>query len=290
MSHSAALFRAANLRIMDYPFDAALASALRVCDEAVVVVAQSEDDTHAWVQALARRYPGRVTVRETIFVYDRMWQQRWWELAASLTDAEWLMYHDADESIHPRHADTLRQLMAQDEVMLIRFPYIHLYATAGYYMAHGFYSHNTRLGRRSAGYAMVNWCTDQTPKHAACAMVANENGRQVDAHQPNRQGLVNVQTPMLHYGWCRTPQALAISQTKHRAWYSDGAGLEDGHVPDVPSHHFRLGEMIANGRVARYAGDHPADLDRWLDAHRDGWAQLETELAETVTQEIPAHE
>lgn len=276
MTHSAALLRAANLQLLDYPFAAALASALRVCDEAVVVVGQSQDDTLAIVRQTAKAYGERVIIQEAIFTYDRLWQQRWWELAASLTNAEWLMYHDADEVIHPRHAEYLRWLMTRTDVRLIRFPFVHLYATPGYYMARGFLTHNTRLGRRSAGYAMVNWCTDATPKHAACAMVVNEGGRQVDAHDPRLAGSVTADAvPVLHYGWCRSAQALAISQAKHRAWYADGAGLEDGRLPDVAPYDFRLDEMLITGRVACYAGGHSADLDDWFSAHQETWDELE---------------
>lgn len=273
---SAALFRASNLRRMDYPFTAALASALAICDEAVVVVGQSEDDTLGFVQQAALPYGGRVTIEQTTFVFDRGWQERWWQQATGLTDAEWLLWLDADEVIHPRQAPAIQRLMQEPGVRLIRFPFIHLYGTARWYVARGWLTHNTRLGRRSAGYRMVNLRHDRNPGAAACAVMVSEDGLERDAHQPTCRGLVTVEDiPVVHYGWCRHAQALAISQAKHFAWYANGDGLADGHIPSVAPHDFAMLERLRTGMIAPYTGNHAPAMQAWLDAHIAAWQQLE---------------
>lgn len=291
MAESAALFRASNLVKLDYPFAAALASALRVCDEAVVVVGQSEDNTLQLVREQAARYPRRVKVQTETFVFDRMWQEKWWNLAASLTDADWLMYHDADEAIHPRFAAELRATMRLPHVRLIRLPYVHFYGTRNWRVQErrGFYEHNTRLGRRSAGYRMVNLRHDDNPGAAACAMMVEEGGKTLDAHSPYRAGLVTLEhSPMLHYGWCRTARALAISQAKHHAWYADGAGLEDGRIPDVQPYDFQMGERVRSGFLARYNGDHPPEMTAWFQRHFYAWEALDLEANEAMRQAVSA--
>lgn len=277
MANSAALFRASNLVAMDYPFAGALASALAICDEAVVIVGQSEDQTLQMVRMEAARYPGRVKVQTDTFHFDRLWQEKWWNQAAALTDADWLMYHDADEAIHPRFAAELRATMELPHVRLIRFPYVHLYGTNQWRVrpGKGFYEHNTRLGRRSAGYRMVNLRRDDNPGAAACAMLVDEGGYAQDAHHPGRAGLVTLEhMPILHYGWCRTARALAISQAKHNAWYADGAGLEDGHLPEVEPYDFRMAERMRTGFLARYNGDHPPEMAAWFGRHFYAWGAL----------------
>lgn len=279
MSSAAALFRASNLLIMDYPFDAALASALAVCDEAVVIVGQSEDATRDWVYALQNEHGrDRVHVQETIFQFDLGWQERWWNEAQALTRAEWLWFIDADELVHEDHHDRVRQALAS-EADLINVRFVHLYATDHWQVAQGFLTNNTRLGRRSVDFRMVNLATNGR-KASACAMRATLAGEEINAHTYDGPEIVRLAVPILHYGWARFAQALAISQTKHHAWYANGNGLQDGHVPEVPPYRFDLAGMHGAGRLAPYSDTHPALLDDWRQAHRTVWEGLDAELEE----------
>jgi hypothetical protein len=217
----------------------------------------------------------RVKVIEDTFTYDRGWQERWWDLASSATDAEWLMYIDADEAIHEDDAPRLRELMKQPEIGLIRFPFIHFYATKDYRI-HMPLTHNTRLGRRSAGYRMRNWCSDERPKSSACAMVLQTPNGERSAHTWPGKELVNVDATFYHYGWCRDARALSISQAKHKAWYADGAGLEDGNLPEVTPYDFRLADRLVDGRVECWEPrHHPGAMDGWFIDHQEAWAELE---------------
>jgi hypothetical protein len=209
------------------------------------------------------------------FVYDRGWQERWWEYAVSLTDAEWLMYHDADEVFHEDDIVEIRATMARPEIELISFPYLHFYMTPRW--TRNFYPHNTRLGRRSAGYRMRNWCSDETPNWPACQMVFGPNEKEAHGHRgPN---IAVLDTPFYHYSWCRDTTALRISQMKHVDWYRDGErfGLTDGSVPDVEPHDFldEIGQLVEQGRVQPYDGPHPAIMRDWFASHETQWAQLE---------------
>lgn len=264
---SCALFRAANLEILDYPFYAAVRSALNICDEAVIVVSDSYDGTTAKMEQLAAEYRPRVKVVRDTFVYDRGWQERWWNTAASATGADWLMYIDMDEIIDPRYAPALRTLMQRPNLKLIRFPFTDFYATENFTISFE-RKFNTRLGRRSAGYKMINH-----PHGAACHMVY-DGGE--DAHLSKEA--LTVDFPILHYGWCRDAQALAMSQRKHHAWYADGDGLEDGRLPDVEPFDFELAANMEAGRVRPYEGTHPEIIRPWLDQHTAVWHELEKQV------------
>lgn len=266
MAHSCALMRAANLRILDYPFEAALASALSICDEAVVIVSESQDDTDARVHGLARQYLGRVLVAHQTFLYDRGWQERWWGFASRLCEpAEWLLWLDADEVIAPEHAPALRKQMADENVPLIRFPFVHFYATPRYEIEFAL-THNTRLGRRSAGFRMVN-----APGGAACHVITDDC--------PNAHGApdaVTVELPILHYGWCRDAQALAISQAKQAAWY--GNGNKNGQVSQAVPYNFELAAHLRSGRARLYTSQHPEYLNEWFAEHETAWQAIESEV------------
>jgi hypothetical protein len=274
MTHSAALFRAHNVQILDYPIAGAIASALSVCDEAVVVTQPSADDTLSILCDQQERWGRRVRIILHKWTYNRQWQEDVWNIGMLCTDAEWLMYHDADEAV--LDPEPIRDLMANSEVNLIRFPFIHLYATANYEISFKL-THNTRLGRRSAGYRMRNWCTDEHPKRATCQMVFGP--KELNAHIPRTDvGLVTTEVPILHYGWCRDAWALATSQSKLKAWYADGGGLEDGRIPDVEPYDFHLGEQLAAGRAKPYVGVHPGYMADWFDRHEAEWEGIEVNV------------
>lgn len=271
---SAALFRAANLQILDYPFDAALASALSICDEAIIVVSNSEDDTIDWVISLQALHGwDRVKVAYQKFIYDRGWQERWWQFAASLTNADWLMYIDADECIHEDDAPAIRQLMADPAIGLIRIELCNFYGTAWHRQVKDTVLQQARLGRRSRGWQMQNWCSDEHPDWPACQMVYGGK----EAHS-EYQGDDVANGPMLyHYGHCRDAQALAISNAKHLAWYRDGDGLENGRIPEVEPWRFNLAGTLPRGVVIPFEGSHPAVMAGWLEDHAEAWQQLEAQ-------------
>jgi hypothetical protein len=64
---------------------------------------------------------------------------------------------------------------------------------------------------------------------------------------------------------------MAISQTKHRAWYADGDGLEDGHIPDVERWDPDWERMFEIEKIAPYKDKHPAVMEGWFETHEVLW-------------------
>jgi hypothetical protein len=276
MEKSAALFRASNLVAMDYPLTAALASALQICDQAVVVIGPCFDETCDLVHDLqAEHGHSRVLIRGQLWKFDRTWQERVWDWGAEMVpDAEWLMYHDADEAICESSVPAIHTAMADPDIWLISFPYVHHYCTPDYEHLAPFYPRNTRLGRRSRGYRMRNWCSDETPNHAVCQMVYGDDER--NAHACRDEHVALLETPIHHYGWCRNGHAMALSNVKHRAWYADGDGWEDGHLEEMERpYDFKLQEKLTAGQVVQYDGPHPAVMADWFAAHEEEWEGID---------------
>lgn len=280
MADSAVFFRAANIRALDYPYAAAIESALRIVDEACVVVGQSEDSTHRSIRRLVEMHPGRIKVREERFVFDLGWQERWWNWCREMTDADWHLWLDLDEVIHEDDAPAIRDLMQRPSLKLISFPFVHLYGTPQWREQGVFLTHNTRLGRASAGYRMRNWRSAERPQAAACAAVVQYYGREVNAHTYKGRAIEHSDAPIMHYGWARSAMALARSQAKQFAWYADGGRLKDGRMPQVEPRDFEMATHRASGRIVPYDGPHDPGLAHWFGAHAAEWAVREAEASQ----------
>lgn len=276
-NRSAALFRASNVQIMDYCLPASVASALQVCDEAVIVADEnSQDDTLALAYKLRSEYgKGQVTVLERTWEWDRMWQEKVWNWGMEATDADWLMYHDADEALHENDVGHIRDLMKNSEMSLIGFHYIHLYGTPRF-RASAFYPYNTRLGRRSAGYRMRNWCSDETPNRSVCEMVWTED--EIDSHHYRGPEFAWAGGPMYHYGWCRDALVLGNAHARASDWYADGKQYANALPTDKQPLQFNLGERLRDGKIERFGGTRPAVMAEWFAKHEIRWANLEVGL------------
>lgn len=101
-----------NAQRLDYPFVEAIRSALPVCDEFVVVVGQSDDDTLEMVRSI--EHP-RLRIVETVWsekVRPRkclLAQQT--NIGLHLCQGDWCLYVQANEVIHERSHPVLRELM-----------------------------------------------------------------------------------------------------------------------------------------------------------------------------------
>ncbi len=264
MTHATAFFRAFDINVLDYPWEAALNSALDWCDEIIVVAGtNSTDDT---IPALCDFQAGigdEVTIATThIDFSDRMWQENWWKLCSQLVDpsSDWHVWLDLDELVaQPIEA---REALNRQDIDLIRFPFHHLFGSTSEENIRFPLTHNTRAGRTRIGYRMVN-----RKDGAACAAIYGPD--ETNAHHNDNPNMVTLETPILHYGWCRNAEALAESQRRHHVWY----GKEVSKFWNR-RFNFDLAGRRLRGDLIPYVGGHPHHLNRWQEAHKTEWKAL----------------
>ncbi len=260
---------------MDYPFREAIESALCFADEAIIVCdTRSTDGTPGAVADLAAENPGRVIPVYFDFTFDRLWQEKAWVAAAAETTADWHIWLDLDELIHEDHHAELRAIMADPDAHLVNLPFVHLYGTPKWRKSLKNIWCNTRFGRQSQGYQMVNMCSDKHPEHT-CVFV-EYNGS--NAHFVENEHMRRLpHAPIIHYGWARTAKSLAIGRAKHLDWYADGEKYADGRIPDVGDYDFDMEAKVAAGEIIAYDGPHPAHAQPWLELHEAEWQELDNQ-------------
>ncbi|WP_266364393.1 glycosyltransferase family 2 protein [Tellurirhabdus rosea] len=205
-----------NARKYDYPIVEAITSILPVCDEFVVAVGQSDDDTRAMIEAIdsskirildtvwddSLREGGRVLAAET----DKA-------LAAISPDADWAFYIQGDEVMHERYLPVVHQAMEQylnqPEVEGLLFQYKHFYGSYRYVAdSRRWYRREIRIVRNTG-------------------QVASYRDAQGFRTKDNRKLAVRlIDAVMYHYGWVRPPQTQRDKRADFEKYWTPDSGME----------------------------------------------------------------
>ncbi|HPE57285.1 MAG TPA: hypothetical protein P5514_09790 [Bacteroidales bacterium] len=200
-----------NAILFDYPIVEAIRSILPICDEVVVAVGKSEDDTRnliaqinpkvriidtVWDESL--REGGRVLAVET----DKAFQ-------AVSADSDWAFYIQGDEVIHEKYLDEVYQNMDKwkdhPKVEGLLFNYLHFYGSYDYVGSSlKWYSHEIRVVR--------NYKSIYSFRDAQGFKIGNNRRLRVKP----------LDAYMYHYGWVKDPRAMQRKQENfQKHWHDD---------------------------------------------------------------------
>ncbi|MBD2768411.1 glycosyltransferase family 2 protein [Hymenobacter sp. BT664] len=196
----------------DYPVLESIHSLLPLCDEIVVAVGQSDDDTLGLIRSIGSpkirivetvwddrlRTGGRVLAVET----DKA-------LAAVPADADWAIYLQADEVLHEADYPAIRAGMERwagdPKVEGLLLSYRHFYGSYDYVGdSYRWYRREIRIVRPGIGVQSYR----------------DAQGFRVDGTRKLRVKLLAA--TVHHYGWVKTPAAMQRKQESFgKLWHSD---------------------------------------------------------------------
>lgn len=196
----------------DYPIVEAITSILPLCDEFIVSVGNSDDDTLALIQSIdspkikivqsvwddTLREGGRVLAVETDKAYQHI-----------APDADWAFYIQADEVVHEQYHANIRAAMQQykddKQVDGLLFNYLHFYGSYSYVAdAYNWYRKEIRIVRKR----------NDIYSHGDAQGFRKGEGEKLAVKQ--------VDAYVYHYGWVKDPQAQQRKQeTFHKLWHDD---------------------------------------------------------------------
>lgn len=227
--------------LYDYPFLESLLSLLPLCDEVIVAVGASEDDTRARIESL-----GSPKIRIIPTVWDDairtggaiLAQQT--NIALDAVTGDWAIYLQADELLHEEDYDRIRSAMAESQadrrVEGLLFSYNHFY---------GDYRHvgNSRRWYRKEiriirpGIGVRSWGDAQGFRLGTRKLRVKE-----------------VDASVYHYGWVRPPKIQQAKQRSfHRLWHPDD--WVASHVGTASDYNYHDG-----GNLVLFPGTHPAPM------------------------------
>lgn len=196
----------------DYPVIEAITSILPICDEFVVGVGNSDDETKKLIQSIAsdkiriietvwddsKREGGLVLSIETNKVFD-----------AIGSDTDWCFYIQSDECVHENDLHTIQETMLKykddKDVQGLLFNYKHFY---GHYNFIG-------AGRR--------WYSKEIriiKNDKAIRSYKDAQGFRTSDNQKLK--VKQIAASIHHYGWVKSPKAQQAKQENfHKMWHDD---------------------------------------------------------------------
>jgi hypothetical protein len=223
----------------DYPFLESMRSLLPLCDEIVIAVGRSEDNTLNQIQSL---HSSKIKILETV------WNESLREsgsilsqqtnLALDQTQSDWAIYLQADEVLHEDSYSIIKEAMLRykdvEEVEGLLFNYKHFYGSYRYVgNSRRWYRHEIRLVRPQSG--VRSW---------GDAQGFRINGKKLRVK--------HIDAAIYHYGWVKPPEIQQLKQKYfNKLWHADE--WIDRHVGNASEYNYKQG-----GKLLEYDGSHPA--------------------------------
>jgi hypothetical protein len=195
----------------DYPIIEAITSILPICDEVIVAVGNSEDDTLGLIQSINSpkikiiktvwdeniREGGKVLANETNKAF-----------AAISPDSDWAFYIQGDEVIHEKYLPEIKLAMHKyvdyKNIDGLLFKYKHFYGSYDYV------GNSKQWYRKEIRIIKNNPCISSYRD----AQGFRKDGKKLLVKE--------IDAFVYHYGWVKPPSAQqAKQQTFHKMWHSD---------------------------------------------------------------------
>ncbi|MBI4535655.1 MAG: glycosyltransferase family 2 protein [Ignavibacteriae bacterium] len=225
---------------LGYPVVEAVSSILDLCDEFILNVGKSEDDTLQLVRAVAS---------PKLKIIEREWDlslRNGGELISVETNealkrciGDWCFYIQADEVLHERYHPVVRSAMEKyfldDRVEGLQFGYKHFYGSYEYYQDNyrNWYVKECRVVRRRPD--IISWGDGMDFRHADGSKIRVER---IDAE-------------IYHYGWVRPPAVMHMKDVSFNTLYHSDDEVQR-RIPGVDGTYRDLGNL------KRFTGSHPA--------------------------------
>ncbi|MEZ4945385.1 MAG: glycosyltransferase family 2 protein [Cyclobacteriaceae bacterium] len=234
----------------DYPVVEAITSILPLCDEFIVALGNSEDSTRELIQSINS---------PKIKIIDTVWDDALREGGQTFAietnkafesisfDADWAFYIQADEVVHEKYHENIRQAMNKykddKRVEGLLFNYIHFYGSYDYLGdAYRWYRREVRIIKNDKSIASYKDAQGFRKKPNI-----KINAKLIDAY-------------IYHYGWVRDPRKMQGKRRSFNHFYFDDEWIEK-NVGEAES--FDYSEIDA---LRKFDGTHPKVMQPRIEA------------------------
>lgn len=241
-----------NAVIYDYPVVASIRSILPLCDDFVVAVGKSDDDTLQLIRDIA---PDKIKIIET--TWDDSLRTGGKVLAEETNkafraigeDTDWCFYIQGDEVVHEKYLDIIREGMQQwkddKQVDGLLFKYMHFYGSYDYVGSSSrWYPNEIRIVRNDK------------------SIYSYRDAQGFRKGDDKKLKVKPLDAYIYHYGWVKDPRAMQRKQEIfHKMWHDD----EWVEKNVVKAEAFDYAAHI--DAVKKFTGTHPAVMQERVASH-----------------------
>ena len=231
-----------NALIYDYPIVEAIKSILPICDEFIVAVGKSDDETlklinqidpekikiveTQWDESL--RLGGRVLAAETDKAFSNISE-----------DSDWGVYIQGDEVVHEKYLDTIYAAMLkykdEDKIDGLLFKYLHFYGSYSY------------VGASS------NWYQNEIRVIKNDESIYSYKDAQGFRKKDNEKLRVcPIDAYIYHYGWVKDPKAMQRKQENFNKFWHNDEWINDNIQK---ASEFNYNKAVSE--LKKFTGEHP---------------------------------
>lgn len=231
-----------NASLLGYPFIESIQSVLPICDEFIVAVGESDDETLQQVRAIG---DAKLRILETKWnekMIDRGYVYAQQKMIANFNcTGDWAFYLEADEVLHEEDLPTIHASMErhldQTEVEALVFDYYHFYGSPEWLaISPGWYRRAPRIIR--------NTIRSYSPDGLFfVVMDKNKKGRYPNA--------ALACAPIYHYGHVRRVDLMREKVNRVSQYW--------GHEPPEFKHY-----AMDPDAMKKFEGSHPQILEKWF--------------------------
>jgi hypothetical protein len=231
-----------NGSLLGYPFVQSILSILPICDEFIVAVGDSEDDTLDKIKSINSEKIRIIQTQWNEKMQDRGFVYAQQKMIAQYNcTGDWAFYLEGDEVLHEDDLPKIKAAMEMHlnnlKVEALAFDYHHFFGSPDWVaVSPAWYRQECRIIRNS----IRSWAPDGL---YFVVMDKNKKGRYP------RAALVNA--PIYHYGHVRSVEAMRKkNELVGKYWKHD--------------HPLFSGYKIDPNAIAHFNGDHPEIVKSWL--------------------------
>lgn len=233
----------------DYPIVEAITSILPICDEFIVAIGNSEDETESLIKSIGSdkikiihttwddslREGGRVLAVET----DKAFQ-------AIANDSDWCFYIQGDECVHEKYLPVVKQAMLDNlnnkNVEGLLFDYLHFYGSYDYVgTSKRWYRNEIRVIRNNKKISSYK----------------DAQGFRIENRKLN---VAKIKAEIFHYGWVKHPsKQQEKAKSFNKLWHDDQ--WMKNNIPDV--NEFDYSNIDA---LKVFEGTHPQVMRKRIDS------------------------
>ncbi len=232
----------------DYPIMEAIHSILPICDEFVIAVGKSDDDTLNFIKSIDSP---KIKIIETV------WDEKLREGGRVLSDetnkayrsiapdSDWCFYIQGDEVIHEKYLDAIKNAMVKykDDKQVDGLLFEHL----NFYGSYDYIADSRNWNKKE-----IRVIKNNNEFYSYKDAMSFRKGKDV------KLDVVMVDACIYHYGWVKQPEAMQLKQLEfHKLWHDDKWVEEN--IPKVDE--FDYSKIDS---VSLFKGTHPKVMQERL--------------------------